>query len=111
MWKISIGILAALALTAGALFATRPSVKRTGAEDTSAASTAVLRVDGMTCPSCGFTVSTALRRLDGVREAKVAQAEGRAVIEYDALKVTPQRMIEAVNAVGYRARLPDEVAK
>ena len=110
MRNVSIGVLAALALAGGALLAARLSARQASAATATAAETVVLRVDGMTCPSCGFTVRTALKRLDGVRGAKVAQSEGP-VVEYDAAKVTPQRMIEAVNALGYRASLPGGSAR
>ena len=111
MRNVSIGVLAALALAGGALLAARLSARQASAATATAAETVVLRVDGMTCPSCGFTVRTALKRLDGVRGAKVAQSEGRAVVEYDAAKVTPRRMVEAVNALGYRASLPGGSAR
>ncbi len=59
----------------------------------------------MTCPSCTIAVRTALRRLVGVKEAKVSAPEKRAVVQYDPAKVMPAQMVDAVNRLGYRASL------
>lgn len=76
------------------------------AEKTASAQTVTLTVEGMTCASCSVAVRTALKKLDGVKDAKVSTSEKRAVVEYEAAKVTPQQMVDAVNKLGYRASLP-----
>ncbi len=63
-------------------------------------------VEGMTCPSCKVAVKTAIIRLPGVTDAKVDVAKKSATVEYDASKVSPQQMAEAVNRLGYEAHLP-----
>jgi Cu+-exporting ATPase len=60
----------------------------------------------MTCASCSVAVRTALRKLDGAKDAKVSVSEIRAVVEYESTKVKPQQMVDAVNRLGYRASLP-----
>jgi copper chaperone CopZ len=75
------------------------------AETSPAVSTVTLTVEGMTCASCSVAGRTALKRLDGVRDARVSVEEKRAVVDYEPAKVTPQKMIDAVNALGYRASL------
>lgn len=70
-----------------------------------AASSVTLAVEGMTCRSCSVAVRTTLKKLAGVQEAKVSVSEKRAVVEYDPAKVTPQRLIDAVNRLGYKASL------
>lgn len=67
-----------------------------------------LRIDGMTCGSCAAAVKVTLERLDGVSEARVSFSEKRARVLYDAKRVTPQRMIEAIEEAGYRARVKEE---
>ena len=47
----------------------------------------------------------ALKRLDGVRDVHVRFSEKRATVEYDPAKVTPERMIHAINNLGYRANM------
>jgi Cu+-exporting ATPase len=68
-------------------------------------SSVTLNVEGMTCASCSVAVRTALKRLDGVRDARVSVEEKRAVVDYEPAKVTPQQMVDAVNRLGYRASL------
>ncbi len=71
-----------------------------------AAGTVTLRVEGMSCAACAFSVRTALKKLDGVKDAKVSSAESQAVVDYNPAKVTPEQMIDAVNKLGYKASLP-----
>lgn len=101
-------ILASLGL--GTALAVCPCCStKAGADDGSpaqtaqAVSTVTLTVEGMTCASCSVAVRAALKKLDGVRDARVSVEEKRAVVDYDAAKVTPQQMVEAVNRLGYRA--------
>jgi cation transport ATPase len=51
-------------------------------------------------------MNSALRKLDGVREAKASAPQGMATVEYHPGKVTPRQMIEAINATGYTAEAP-----
>jgi copper chaperone CopZ len=96
-----VGIGAMLVFTTyGPLWAESPSTPK-GPQ----VSAVTLKVEGMTCPSCAFTVRTALRKLDGVRDAKVSKADSQAVVYFDASRVTPQRMIDAINRLGYVASL------
>jgi copper chaperone CopZ len=71
-----------------------------------AVSTVTIAVEGMTCASCSVAVRTALKHLDSVRDARVSVEEKRAVVDYEPAKVTPEKMVEAINKLGYRASLP-----
>jgi Cu+-exporting ATPase len=64
-----------------------------------------LPVEGMTCASCANRVERKLNKLDGV-EASVNFATERASVEFDPEALAPERLVEAVEAAGYRARLP-----
>jgi Cu+-exporting ATPase len=97
-------------LGVGTLLAVCPCCStKAGASDGSptqtapAVSTVTLTVEGMTCASCSVAVRTALKKLDGVRDARVSVEKKRAVVDYEPAKVTPERMIEAVNKLGYKA--------
>ncbi len=68
----------------------------------------ILKVEGMTCPSCAAAVHLALGRLDGVREAKVSFEGKQARVIYDPAKVTPEQMVRAVDELGYRATVQGE---
>ncbi len=93
-----------LGLAAGSLvLAARPAA----AEGTaSGVANITLHVEGMTCPACKAAVKTAIVRLPGVTDAKVDVAKRSATVEYDASKVLPQQMVDAVNRLGYEASLP-----
>ncbi len=69
-------------------------------------STVALHIEGMTCPSCKVAVRAALKKVDGVTDAKVDVAAKSATVNYDSTKVTPQQLVDAVNRLGYEASLP-----
>jgi Cu+-exporting ATPase len=64
-----------------------------------------LRVSGMTCAACATRIEKKLNRLDGV-EASVNYALENAVVRFDPDRVTPGRLVETVEAIGYGAELP-----
>jgi Cu+-exporting ATPase len=68
-----------------------------------------LPIEGMTCASCAARIERKLNRLDGV-EATVNYATERATVAFDAESVTPERIVEAVEAAGYHASLPSAAA-
>lgn len=55
-----------------------------------------LKIEGMTCGGCAISARTVLQRLEGVHKAEVDYEKKQAVVSYDAEKITPQRMIEAL---------------
>ncbi|HVW89421.1 MAG TPA: cation-translocating P-type ATPase, partial [Gaiellaceae bacterium] len=61
-----------------------------------------LALEGMTCASCAARIERTLNRLDGV-EATVNYATETATVDYDAARVLPERLVEAVEGIGYRA--------
>lgn len=62
-----------------------------------------VRIEGMTCASCELLVRRALKKLHGVR--MVSFNKDRATVLYDPKKVTSQKIIGAVNKLGFRASL------
>jgi len=64
-----------------------------------------LPIDGMTCASCAGRIEKSLNKLDGV-EATVNFATERASVSFDAERVAPEELVEAVAGVGYSASLP-----
>jgi copper ion binding protein len=97
--KTVFAVMAASSLVLGA----RP----TRAEDAAPGVASVtLHVEGMSCASCKAAVKTAIARLPGVTDAKVDLEKKSATVEYDASKVSPQKMVDAVNQLGFEASLP-----
>lgn len=60
-----------------------------------------LEIDGMSCDHCVRAVTTALRALPGVLVEEVAI--GRATVDYDPARTTPEQVVEAVADEGYEA--------
>ena len=50
----------------------------------------------MTCGACATAVKQVLRKVDGVKNARVSLEEKNAVVTYDAAKVTPEKLANAV---------------
>ncbi|MGH9278106.1 MAG: heavy metal translocating P-type ATPase [Acidimicrobiales bacterium] len=65
-----------------------------------------LPVEGMTCASCANRIERKLNKLAGV-EASVNYATERATVRFDPSQVSPTELVGAVEAAGYRARLPE----
>ena len=62
-----------------------------------------LTIRGMDCADCVRTVETALQGLSGVTSARVILTAERGSVVYDPRAVTPQAIVDAVNATGYTA--------
>ncbi|MGH7532022.1 MAG: cation transporter [Gemmatimonadales bacterium] len=60
-----------------------------------------LSITGMSCGHCLNTVNQTLAKLDGVKLGSVKM--GRAELEYDESKLSPESVTAAVSAVGYQA--------
>ena len=58
-----------------------------------------LSIEGMTCASCASRVESRLNRLDGV-DASVNYATENATVTYDASRVVPEQLLEAVRCSG-----------
>ncbi|MFX1486037.1 MAG: heavy metal translocating P-type ATPase [Promethearchaeota archaeon] len=60
-----------------------------------------LQIGGMHCATCVLTVEKALKKLDGVYNATVNLATGKALVDYDPNKVSDPKFEEAVHDAGY----------
>ena len=69
---------------------------------TSAPAHVELDVVGMTCGSCAARVERVLGRHEGVEQAGVNFATGRATVDFDPAVVDVERLGEAVARIGYR---------
>ncbi len=61
-----------------------------------------LALEGMTCASCAARIERTLNKLDGV-EATVNYATETATVDYDPELVAPERLVSAVESIGYHA--------
>ena len=67
--------------------------------------TVTLSISGMHCESCATGISAMLKRTDGVVKADVSYDERRAIVGYDAAKTSPDKIVEAIEKLGYRATI------
>lgn len=60
-------------------------------------------VNGWTCGSCAASTRIALKKLEGIEDVKTNHEKMEAVVTYDDSKVTPDKMIQAIQKLGYKA--------
>lgn len=65
-------------------------------------------IDGMSCSSCAARVKKTLTSIDGVASAEVDLGARAARIRYVPQTVSPERLVAAINKLGYRAGTPTE---
>lgn len=69
--------------------------------------TVEMKITGMSCEACAGVVKAKLRETPGVIEAEVDYPTGRAQVKYDPSEADAGKLIEAVDATGYTASLPE----
>jgi Cu+-exporting ATPase len=63
-------------------------------------------VEGMACESCVQTLEGQLKDIEGVTSVRLSLDQKKAVIQYIENKVTPERLIETIEASGFKAESP-----
>ncbi len=63
-----------------------------------------LKLGGLSCSFCVASVTKALGRMEGVRQANVNLAHEEALIEYDPARVAPSQLKETLRELGYTVR-------
>lgn len=66
-----------------------------------------LDIEGMSCASCVNRIEKAVQKVEGVREAQVNFATGRALIDVEE-GVGAEKIIEAIHQAGYQAEVKTE---
>jgi Cu+-exporting ATPase len=64
-----------------------------------------LDIKGMHCASCSTLINRSLSKTDGVKEANVNYATGRALVIYDESKLKDDDLIKIVQSKGYDAKV------
>jgi heavy metal translocating P-type ATPase len=67
-----------------------------------------LQVRQMWCPACAWVIEETLRRTPGVISPSCNFATDRMRCDYDPVLTSPQRIIESIEVLGYKALLPGE---
>ena len=70
--------------------------------------TVIMPVEGMSCSACVAQIKKTLTSIDGVSEVQVNLVERNARIRFAPSKLSPDRLVAAVNGLGYQAGPPAE---
>lgn len=70
-----------------------------------------LKVAGMTCSSCPFTVKKALSKVKGVQQVKTNLKLKQAIVRYDDTQTSPQKLAAATTNAGYPATISNAAVK
>lgn len=68
----------------------------------------VVDVGGMQCSKCVAGIKAMLKRTPGVVAVEVSLEKKEAAVDYDTGKTTPEKIVEAINNLGYRAKVKDK---
>jgi copper chaperone CopZ len=82
-------------------------VGRAAAAESSGATVSTFKVEGMTCGGCEAGVKMKVKKLDGVESVEASYKAATARVVYDPAKVTPERIIAAIEELGYKAELQE----
>ncbi|XP_022699221.1 copper-transporting ATPase 2-like isoform X2 [Varroa jacobsoni] len=77
-----------------------------GFEATYLFSTAVIRVDGMTCQSCVNNIQNTLNAVEGIRSIRVTLQESKGIVEFDVRLIPIEGIVERVQNLGFLPRFP-----
>jgi Cu+-exporting ATPase len=78
--------------------------------DGSRTSTTTVAVEGMTCGACTSAVEGGLKAIAGVKSVSVSLLSERAVVEHDAILITPAQIAEIIEDRGFGATVLDTKA-
>lgn len=67
--------------------------------------TVVLAISGMHCEGCAAGITAMLKRTEGVLKANVSFEQREAVVEYEPAKTSTEKIIGAVEKMGYKAAI------
>lgn len=65
-------------------------------------------IEGMSCSACAARVKKTLISMEGVAGVQVDLARRNARVRFDPSRLAPDRLVTAVNGLGYRAGAPAE---
>jgi len=81
---------------------------RTNATQEDNLKTVIIPIEGMSCGACAARVKKALTSIDGVADVEVNLADRNARVRFEPAKLSPDRLVSAVNGLGYHASAPME---
>jgi mercuric ion transport protein len=67
-----------------------------------------VKIPSMDCAACAVSIQTKLRQQTGVVTAQVSYDTKEAVVQYDTGKLTPEKIIAAIDETGFKAEPADK---
>ncbi len=62
-----------------------------------------IEIKGMSCPMCATKIENSIKKL-GATKCSVDDQSGKAVVEFDPSKVSPEQIIETCNKSGFKCQ-------
>lgn len=82
-----------------------PSVQVPDIDDERLTRELTLRIEGMWCTACSWLIEEVLRKLEGVREARVFFFSDMASIRYYPFRIEQEAVLQSISRLGYRASI------
>jgi heavy metal translocating P-type ATPase len=70
-----------------------------------------LKISDMWCPACAWVIESALKKHSGVVQSSCNFSTDRISCEYNPIQTSPDKIIQTIGRLGYRAAIPEEDAK
>jgi copper chaperone CopZ len=64
-----------------------------------------VKIPTMDCAACALNIQSVLKKRAGVLQAQVSYDTKEAVVQYDATKLSPEKIIAAIDQTGFKAEL------
>ncbi len=64
---------------------------------------ACYEVQGMTCATCGITVKSAIKKLNGIQEAKASVEKKNAIVQFDPNQTSVEAIEKVIDETGFKA--------
>jgi heavy metal translocating P-type ATPase len=68
-----------------------------------------LKVSNMWCPACAWVIDESLKKTPGIIDSACNFSTDRIQVNYNPIKTSPDRIIDVIKKLGYRAAEPDEL--
>lgn len=62
-----------------------------------------VKIPSMDCAACAVSIQAKLRKQSGIENAEVSYDAKEAVVQYDTKKLTPEKIIAAIDETGFKA--------
>src|SRR5206468_6841340 len=88
-------------LSSAILRATQPTAPVAVADENSAVLT--VKIPSMDCAACALNIQSGLKKQAGVQQAQVSFDTKEAVVQFDVTKLSPEKIIAAIDQTGLKA--------